>query len=125
MVGPQLRGLLLAGLAHIAVGRGEYAEARTAVTEALRLAQQAKDMPVTAHIAVATVALRLAEGSPLEAAEVLGATEALRGVPDRSNADAVRLAQQLRAVIGDAAFTSAYARGTALGQPEALALATP
>ena len=125
MVGPQLRGMVRGGFAHIAIARGNLAEAQTAVAEAVQLAQQAKDMPVTAHIAVATVALRLAEGSPLEAAEVLGATEALRGVADRSNPDAARLAQAARAALGDAAYTSAYAHGAALSHPDALRLCFP
>ena len=73
----------------------------------------AKDMPVLAHVAVAAAAVRARFGNATDAARALGAGEQLRGAPDPRNPEVVRLADRLRADVGDAAYDLAYATGEA------------
>jgi hypothetical protein len=56
---------------------------------------------------------------------VLGASEQLRGLPDRSNVDAVRLASAVEEALGVEAYATAYASGRELSRAAALALIAP
>jgi predicted ATPase/DNA-binding SARP family transcriptional activator len=125
MVGPQLRALLRGGQAHLALGRRDIDLARRRVDEAIGYALDGRDMPVTAHVAVAAAAVRVAQDDIVGAAEVLGASEQLRGLPDKSNPDAIRLITTVRDALGEDDFAAAYARGRALSREAALALVTP
>ena len=125
LVAPQFRALLRASFGHVAAGRGDWDSARTAIAEAIDLALDGMDMPVAATVALATAALYRGTGDHHRAARVLGATEALRGGPDRSNWDAERLANQLREALGEAEFVAAFAEGRSLDQAGALAAVDP
>ncbi|GIF58612.1 BTAD domain-containing putative transcriptional regulator [Asanoa iriomotensis] len=125
LIAPQFEGMLQGFEAHLAIAEGRLADARPLVSEGIRLGMQGKDMPVIAMISVATVALRAALGEDVSAAETLGASDSLRGSPDLSNGDAKRLAETLRARLGDEAYDAAYARGRALSRADALALVDP
>ncbi|GAA3773322.1 BTAD domain-containing putative transcriptional regulator [Micromonospora maritima] len=121
LVAPQFRGLLLAAMAHLALARGDVPGARRALDEATVRGLSARDMPVVAIIAVGWVAVAEAEGRYQRAAELLGTSDALRGWPDRSNPDAQRLAERLRAALGEDGYAAAYARGHGLSRADALA----
>ena len=66
-------------------------------------------------------ALAAAEGRYERAAELLGVSDSLRGRPDRSNPDAPRLAERLRAELGEEGYAAAYARGNGRSRADALA----
>ncbi|MDG4799305.1 BTAD domain-containing putative transcriptional regulator [Micromonospora sp. WMMD980] len=121
LVAPQFRGLLQAAMGHLALARGDVPEARVCLTEATDRALVARDMPVVAIIAVGWVAVAEAEGRYERAAEMLGTSDSLRGWPDRSDADAQRLAERLREKLGDDGYAAAYARGHGLSRADALA----
>ncbi|MEU8260355.1 BTAD domain-containing putative transcriptional regulator [Micromonospora sp. NPDC048999] len=122
MLAPQVRGLLLAGMAHLALALGDAATARQRVSEAVDCGVAAHDMPVVAVVTVGWVAIAAAEGRFELAAQLLGTSDSLRGRPDRSNIDAQRLTEQLRAELGDEAYAASYARGYGLSRADALAL---
>ncbi|WFF06530.1 BTAD domain-containing putative transcriptional regulator [Micromonospora sp. WMMD1076] len=121
LVAPQFRGLLLAEMGHLALARGDLPGARRCLDEATTRTLAARDMPVVAIIAVGWVALAAAEGRYERAAELLGVSDSLRGRPDRSNPDAQRLAERLRAELGEDGYAAAYARGHGLSRADALA----
>ncbi|GHJ14169.1 BTAD domain-containing putative transcriptional regulator [Micromonospora sp. AKA38] len=121
LVAPQFRGLLLAAMANLALARGDVPGARRCLSEAAARGLAARDMPVIAIIAVGWVAVAAAEGRYERAAELLGTSDSLRGWPDRSNPDAQRLAERLRAELGDDGYAAAYARGHGLSRAAALA----
>ncbi|MFE9748109.1 BTAD domain-containing putative transcriptional regulator [Saccharothrix saharensis] len=122
LVVPQFHARILASHAHLAVERGDREGAAAAIGTAFGHAMAAKDMPVLAHIAVAAAAVRARFGNPTDAAKALGAGEQLRGAPDPRNPEVVRLADRLRADVGDAAYDLAYATGVALDRADAIAL---
>lgn len=117
---PQFRALLKIAQAYLALARERFDEARGLTAEAIRLALEARDMPVVAAVGVATAAYWAAVGESERAAEVLGASDNIRGHPDRSNLDAERMVSDLRAAVGDEAFEVAYTRGRACARVEAL-----
>ena len=125
MIGPQLKALVRASQAHLALIRGDVEHARGCVIEAIEYALEGRDMPVTAHAGVASAAVSQAVGDYTGAAEILGATEQLRGLPDLSNVDAARLSAALTEELGESAYAAAYARGRGLGREAALARITP
>ncbi|WP_433273919.1 BTAD domain-containing putative transcriptional regulator [Actinosynnema sp. CS-041913] len=118
---PQFEALMVCGQAHLAIERGEPAE--DLVRRAGEHAETSKDMPVMAKVAVAAAAMRAGGCDATGAATLLGAAEQLRGAPDALHPEIVRLAERLRADIGDAAYDLAYASGVALDRADAIALA--
>ncbi|MEU3452808.1 BTAD domain-containing putative transcriptional regulator [Micromonospora sp. NPDC006766] len=121
MGAPQFRATLLTAMGHLALADGDAATARRWVAEAVDCGKAAHDMPVVAIVTVGWVAIAAAESRYELAAELLGTSDSLRGRPDRSNLDAQRLAEQLRAELGDEAYAAAYARGHGLSRADALA----
>ncbi|MEU7760209.1 BTAD domain-containing putative transcriptional regulator [Micromonospora aurantiaca (nom. illeg.)] len=121
LVAPQFRGLLLAEMGHLALARDDLPGARRCLDEATTRALAARDMPVVAIVTVGWVALAVAEGRYERAAELLGVSDSLRGRPDRSNPDAQRLAERLRAELGEESYAAAYTRGHGLSRADALA----
>ncbi|MCG5219396.1 BTAD domain-containing putative transcriptional regulator [Streptosporangium soli] len=120
-VAPQFRALVLAARAHLAVDRGDPEAAGRLAVRGVEYALETKDMPVVAKLSVAVSARWACLGEFRTAAVALGAAEQLRGAPDRFNPDVARLIDRLRAELGDAAFTAAYAHGSGLSRADALA----
>jgi hypothetical protein len=85
-----------------------------------RAAVLSKDMPLFAMAASSLVELALALGQHERAAEMLGATSAVRGGEDPTDPTTVRLAARLREKLGDDRFSRAYARGLSLDRAEAI-----
>jgi hypothetical protein len=69
---------------------------------------------------VGVAALVRQQGDAEQAAVVLGAAHALRGAPARVDADVDRLSDELRTIVGPAAYQAAYDRGRRLGRAGAL-----
>jgi hypothetical protein len=85
--------LMAQGLAHVA--RQEFGPARDALAEARKEAVDSSDMPVVAMVAVGFAALALAEGDLPAAADLLGSADAIRGNPDSTDPDVVRVSAAL------------------------------
>ncbi|MEO6088260.1 MAG: hypothetical protein ABIQ18_34620, partial [Umezawaea sp.] len=117
---PQLRALVLAASAFLAVANGAPATASAVLEEATHHALGARDMPVLAKVGVAVAALRECRGDLAGAALVLGVTEQLRGAPDPLHHDVARLTTSLRAELGDAAYDAACSAGRALDRAAAI-----
>ena len=69
------------------------------------------DAPVIAEALAGLADLTLRENHPERAAELLGASVAIRGTTDRSAPDEERVADAARSVLGPARYGQAYQRG--------------
>ncbi|WP_433519814.1 BTAD domain-containing putative transcriptional regulator [Nonomuraea sp. CA-143628] len=100
---------------------GDADGARPLLDTAIELAADAVDMPTLAGAAHLRAALALADADPTRAAHLLGLATALRGMTDLSGFDnLLRPAERARALLGEAAFTTAYDRGAALTRDAAI-----
>lgn len=116
------RALFALGSGNLAVARSELDASVPQLAEALRLAVEMPDMPLAAMVGVGIAQLRLEQGDASGAARVLGASHALRGVPDAFNPDVVRVTRGLRAALGEHAYEFAYSHGRGLERTDALAV---
>ncbi|RAY10910.1 AfsR family transcriptional regulator [Actinomadura craniellae] len=110
---PQFRAIIISAQGLLDAGRGDLERARARHAEAMRAAIASEDSPVVAQTVVGFADLAMRAGDPAECAELLGCSDALRGMPDRSSPDAVRLAEEARAALGPDGYAAAYARGRA------------
>ncbi|GII04982.1 SARP family transcriptional regulator [Planobispora takensis] len=124
-IASQFRALIVCATGLLAVERDDLETAGRRLAEAAGWALEAKDMPVLAHIGVATAALRAGRGDPTGAAEVLGAAELVRGAPDLFDPEVSRLTGRLRRELGEEAYAAAYARGRRLSREAAVGRMTP
>ncbi|MCA2226627.1 BTAD domain-containing putative transcriptional regulator [Nonomuraea aurantiaca] len=100
---------------------GDADNARPLLDTAIELAADAVDMPALAGAAHLRAALALADGDPTRAAHLLGLAAALRGTTDLSGFDnLLRPAERARALLGEAAFATAYDRGALLTRDAAI-----
>jgi predicted ATPase/DNA-binding SARP family transcriptional activator len=100
------------GLGYLAGAAGEMDAARGWHAEALAVARLAADAPVIGAVLIGLADLALLEAYPDRAAELLGASFAIRGTTDRSvEKDEERVAAHARAALGDARYDDAYQRG--------------
>jgi predicted ATPase/DNA-binding SARP family transcriptional activator/tetratricopeptide (TPR) repeat protein len=121
---PLFRAMLAVAEGQLATARGELEAARRHLKYAAGLVVEVPDPPIAAGVAVAAARLRARHGAADEAAELLGAAHALGGTPDAFNPDVVSLTRELREILGECAYQSAYARGRRLDGAGALALVT-
>ena len=119
---PQLRALLMAGLAMLDLAEGALDRAAERIGRAFDEALTVRDMPVLGMIGVTAAHLCAARGETERAARVLGAASSVRGAEDPRNPDVVALMERLRSELGAGACRSAYDRGLALPREEAFAL---
>jgi predicted ATPase len=106
--------------AGIDLDSGDTAAAATGVAAAFTAALGTEDMPIVAAIGVVITDVALALDLDVTAAEVLGASTALRGTPDPTAPDNVRLSAKLRDRLGEAGLRDAMARGEALDRDAAI-----
>jgi predicted ATPase/DNA-binding SARP family transcriptional activator len=100
------------GLGYLAGAAGDMDAARGWHAEALAVARLAADAPVIGAVLIGLADLALLEACPDRAAELLGASFAIRGTTDRSvEKDEERVAAHARAALGDARYDNAYQRG--------------
>ncbi|MFR9725440.1 BTAD domain-containing putative transcriptional regulator [Streptomyces sp. MS19] len=120
-VQPQLSAAVRCGKAAVLLELdGAVDEAARQVAQALRDGESVWDMPVIGMVGTALAGVTEARGDLTAAAELLGASEAVRGLPYASNPDIARFTARLRGELGDAGFEAAYAVGAALSRTEAL-----
>jgi hypothetical protein len=86
-------------------------EAREYHAEACRAAAEAGYAPLIAQILVGVADLALRRDQNEQAARLLAASAAVRGLPDRSQPDAARIEDAARGRIGDDAFNDAAEEG--------------
>jgi len=110
-VAQQLRAVAATGLGYLAGAEGDLAAARDWHAKALTAAWFSGDAPVIAETLGGLADLALREGDPERAAELLGASFAIRGTTDRSAIDDERVAAAARSVLGAGRYGQAYERG--------------
>jgi predicted ATPase len=110
-IAPQFEAVLSTSLGFLAAAEGDREAAAAAHSTALDLALESNDAPVIAHVLVGVADTALRRGDTQRAAELLGASVAVRGVPDESDDDAVHVAAATRAELGDEVYAESFARG--------------
>ena len=107
----QIRAVAATGLGYLAGAEGDLDAARDWHAQALAAARFSADAPVIAEALTGLADLALRENDAERAAELLGASVAIRGTTDRSVQDEKRVADQARSVLGEARYGQAYQRG--------------
>jgi predicted ATPase/DNA-binding SARP family transcriptional activator len=108
---PQARAMVASAQGYLAADSGDLAAARRAHATAVAAAVSSVDAPVVAQVLVGVADLALREGDAPRAATLLGASVGVRGAPDLSVSDEVRVTAAVRAVLGDAQFERAHRAG--------------
>ena len=117
----QVHAIAMVARGHIDVVTGDLRAARDCHDQALRVALTTRDRPVIARVLGLAAAIDLAGGDAGQAAELLGAAEVLRGMPDEADADLRAVQTAARTALGDRGYTLAFGRGTARPREEVLA----
>ncbi|MBB2746748.1 UNVERIFIED_ORG: putative ATPase [Microbispora rosea subsp. rosea] len=86
-------------------------KARAHRTEALRAVMKYEYPPAIAEVLIGIADLALRQGDHEQAARLLGASDAVRGTPDRSQPDVSRIAADARNRLGESVFTEAIRDG--------------
>ncbi len=123
--GGQMEAVIRAGLVVTLASTGELEAARAELVTASVIGRRTRDMPVIAQVASAAAILAHVDGDDQRAAQVLGASEAIRGRADLLHPDLRDLRDSLRASLGDGRFEELHAAGLALVRDDAIALALP
>ena len=121
--GGQFESSVRASLAAAMAGSGDLAGARAELDRASKASVDTHDMPVISMVAGVSAYLAHASGDEELAARLLGAADTIRGRPDLSNTEALAMAAEIRAAIGDTAYDRAYRAGAELDREAAIAFA--
>ncbi|MDI2127089.1 ATP-binding protein [Yinghuangia seranimata] len=106
---PNVRAAAHDVLGYLADDLGEARAHRAAACEAAAAAGHA---PLIAQVLVGVADQALRRGEPALAVRLLAASDGVRGLPDLSHPDAVRIERDARSRLGDAGFAEAAAEGT-------------
>jgi tetratricopeptide (TPR) repeat protein len=106
-------------LGYLAVDPGEAAAEREAACQA---ASEAGHAPLIAHVLIGVADLALRRDQYEQAARLLAASAALRGLTDRSHPDVARIGQAARRHLGDARFAEVTREGTRADWSELVAI---
>jgi predicted ATPase/DNA-binding SARP family transcriptional activator len=93
-------------------------QARTHRTAAWQAASETRLTPLIARVIVGVADLAARRGQYEQAARLLAASAALRGLPDRSHPDAARIDQEAQRHLGEARFAEVTLEGTQASWPE-------
>jgi predicted ATPase len=115
-----LDAMVAATGARIAIADEDLRRAREQAGRSYHAAAAAQDMPLLAMASGTAAELALALGRPELAAELLGASAAVRGYADPADPTAVKLAPRLRTALGADRYARCHATGQALGRAEAI-----
>ena len=124
-VAQQIRAVACTGLGYLAGAEGDLDAARDWHAQALQAGRESADPPVIAEALAGLADLALREEAPERAAELMGASFAIRGTQDRSVQDEKRVADQARSVLGPARYGEAYRRGQRVTLDTLAAFVTP
>ncbi|MCW2912897.1 MAG: AfsR/SARP family transcriptional regulator [Actinomycetia bacterium] len=100
-VHPVFRAMIFDSLGYLDALEGDLASARAHRAEALGLALEAMHYPTVGQVLVGIADQALRQDQPYEAARLLSASDAVRGGPDLSRPDAVRVETATRAALGE------------------------
>nr|WP_236714845.1 BTAD domain-containing putative transcriptional regulator [Nonomuraea pusilla] len=89
----------------------DLGQARAYRREALRVAMEYMFPPVIAGVLIGIAELALRQGHDEQAVRLLAAGDAVRGTPDRSHPDAVRITAETRDRLGETVFAEAVRDG--------------
>ncbi len=106
-------------LSRVAVQTGDRAEARRRAAAAWRGLGTRQGVGQIAHVLEQLAEVALVENAD-RAAALLGYAEAIRGLPDETDPDIVRIRERARQSLGEAAFAQAYAAGATSTRDEIL-----
>jgi len=115
-----LEAMVAATGARIAIADEDLPRAREQAGRWYHAAVAAQDIPLLALASGTAAELALALGRPELAAELLGASAAVRGYADPTDPTAVKLAPRLLAALGTDQYARCRATGQALGRAEAI-----
>ncbi|WP_436788728.1 AfsR/SARP family transcriptional regulator [Yinghuangia sp. YIM S10712] len=118
----QMVACLQVSLAYFADLPAERGKARLALDAALAAALDGRDMPIVATVGEGLAWYAFHDGAPVRAAELLGASVAVRGHRDLASLDAERVTNEVRAALSQEEYDKAFARGAALSQQAAVEL---
>jgi tetratricopeptide (TPR) repeat protein len=118
---PQWQAMMASGQAYLRAASGDLADARAGHTEALRHAVAALDAPIMAQTIVGFADLALRREDFAEAIWLVGAAEGIRGLPDLSLVDEVRVRQECQAGLGPQDCDAGLERGRAASIDDVLA----
>jgi predicted ATPase/DNA-binding SARP family transcriptional activator len=107
----QFRAVTASTLGFLATAEGDLDAARRWHSEAIDAAWASADAPVIAQCLAGLADLVVREGDPARAAELLGASFAIRGTTDRSSQDEQKAVAAARSALGEARYGEAYQRG--------------
>jgi hypothetical protein len=110
-VAPQFQSVVASSRGYVEAARGNGDEARRYHRRAVELAVSSFDAPVVGQALVGLAEVALDDGDAGLAATVLGAGTGVRGRPDLSFVDGVRVAARAEAALGTHAYQRAYQRG--------------
>jgi predicted ATPase/DNA-binding SARP family transcriptional activator len=122
LVPPQLRAGILCGLASFSLTAGATEDAVVRLRLAYQAVSDSRDMPVGAVVATGVADLMLARDQPALAAQLLGAGIRMRGLPDLSDPDVLRVSAAARAGLGTQEYEVNVDLGRNLPLADALAL---
>ncbi len=108
-------GTLATTRGFVATAAGDLDAARALFHEALDRVLSSGDAMAISRALIGVADYAVACDRPEYAAELLGVSEAIRGLPDRSAIDADRVEAAARAVLGESRFAEAYERGRQTG----------
>jgi predicted ATPase/DNA-binding SARP family transcriptional activator len=113
MLGDETDQPNIRAIAHDLLGylAGDLSEAREHRAAAVRAAAEAGHAPLIARVLVGVADLALRGGRYEQAARLLAASAAVRGLPDRSQPDVARIGQETRRRLGEPGFTEATREG--------------
>jgi predicted ATPase/DNA-binding SARP family transcriptional activator len=115
-----LEAIVAATGTRIAIADEDLPRAREQASRSYHAATAAQDMPLLALASGTAAELALSLGQPGLAAELLGASAAVRGYADPTDPTAVKLVPRLRAALGADRYARCHATGQALGRAEAI-----
>ena len=115
-----LEAMVAATGARIAIADGDLPRAREQASRSYRAAVASRDVPLLALASGTAAELALALGLPELAAELLGASAALRGYPEPTDPTTVKLVPRLRAALGADRYARCHATGQALDRAAAI-----
>jgi tetratricopeptide (TPR) repeat protein len=119
---PQVKAVILAGLATYDIEQGSLGPARARLAAAFECVRATRDMPVGAIVSNATAHLLAAGGQPERAAELLGVSVSLRGMEDWGDHELRRISATIEAELGTEDYARIRAQGQRLSRTDGLAL---
>ncbi|WP_101379767.1 BTAD domain-containing putative transcriptional regulator [Kitasatospora sp. GP30] len=124
LLGAEAEGVHIRAMTHDLLGylADDLDEVRAHRAAACEAATEAGHAPMIAQAIVGVADLALCRDEYVQAARLLAASVGVRGLPDRSHPDVVRITQTARRRLGDAKFAEAAREGEQAGWSELVAV---